>query len=178
MFFIYEYIFFKQIQKWLEKMTKNAPCNIVEAYKMALQEVEKNSENCYVEYNKVVDFCDNNEVCNLENSIKKNMLLFWSYDNMAKDEMKHKKYIEALNIWKKAKGLLESSEMRVELGQKMLDAVDRSKLSIPEKTKEIAEICRYMQQAYQNLGDADNVSKMKHLETSANTLMKSKRAKT
>ena len=158
-------------------MSKEAPKNIVEAYKNAAQEVEKNPKSRGVEYGKVVDFCDNDEACHLENSLKRNMLLFWSYDNMAEDEVGHKQFTRAIELWQKAKDLLKSPEMRVELGQKMLDMVDKSKMSIPEKTKEIAEICRYLQQAYKDLGDMENARKMEHLEKSATNLMKPRRLK-
>ena len=163
--------------KKVRKMTNNYPRNLVEAYKNASQEVRLNPKSRRIEYEKVVDFCDNNEACKLESSIKHNMLLFWSYDNMAEDEISHQQFAQALEIWQKAKTLLKSPEMKVNLGQKMLDMVDKSKLNIPEKTKEIIEICQYLQQAYQELGDMENAKKMQHLKNTATNLMKNKRNK-
>lgn len=165
------------VMKGVTGMAENMPKNIVEAYKRASQEVEKNPESRNAEYTKVVNFCDGNEECHWENSIKRNMLLFWSYDNMAEDEVEHKHYRQALEIWKKAKNLPKSAMVRAEVGQKMLDAVDKGNMSIPEKTDEIVEICRYLQRAYQDLGDEENAEKMARLEKAAGNLMKSTKGK-
>ena len=55
----------------------------------------------------------------------------------------------------------------------MLEAVDRSHLSIPRKAGIIADTAVYLQRAYQEAGDEDNSRKMKRMVEVASHLLRS-----
>lgn len=152
-------------------MSDQEPQNIVEAYAAASRTAAKYPEQAAV-YDKVVDFCENDAECRAENSLKRNMLLFWSYDHMAAEHMEKKEYEQALRLWRRARHLPQTPEMRIELGHKMLEAVDRSHLSIPRKAGIIADTAVYLQQAYQATGDEDNSRKMKRMIEVASHLLR------
>lgn len=152
-------------------MSEILPQNIVEAYTMASKAAMMNPELKDEAFESVSVFCENNDVCLAENSIKRNILLFWAYTNMASSKFEAGRFDETLAIWQKAKELTEDPETRIDVGFKMLETVERCRLSIPQKAKEIINICRYMQEAYQKLEDSDGLQKMEHLQASAEYLL-------
>ena len=152
-------------------MSEDKPCNIVEAYAVASKTAAKYPQKRRI-YDKVADFCENDRVCRTEDTVKRNTLLFWTYDHMAGEYAESKRYEQAFVTWRKALPLVWSPEEQIRLGQKMLDAVDHSRLSIPRKAGAIAETAAYLQQAYQQIGDEENSQRMKRMVDLASDLIK------
>ena len=73
-------------------MTKN----IVDAYRKVVNKYERG------DFHDVLSFCENDNECRDYNSLKKNVLIFWSYKNIAEYYEKEKKYIKAYDFWLKA----------------------------------------------------------------------------
>ena len=152
-------------------MTDVSPQNIVEAYTMAVKASEAKTETKLQAYDKVIAFCENNQECSLENSTKRNMLLFWAYDQVAEAKLAEKKYPDALDIWRKASRLPGEPEVKIKLGLKMLDAVDKGRFSIPEKARQIVEITGYLQKAYSENNDEAGMQRMERLQNTAAYLL-------
>ena len=152
-------------------MTEHLPQNIVEAYAAASKAAAYNPELKEEAFDKVAAFCENNAKCLIENSVKRNVLLFWAYSNMAEAMMETGRFDEALKVLHKAKDLPEENEDKINTGFKMLEAIDRCRFSIPQKAAKITEVCRYMQKAYSDAGDYDGIKKMEHLQAAAEYLL-------
>lgn len=152
-------------------MTENFPENIVDAYSQAVKAAALNPDLKEEAFGAVIDFCDNNQACSLDSSIKRNMLLFWSYNNIASAMIEAGKFEEAFEVLQKAKDLPEDAEARIDIGFKILEVLDRCKFSIPQKAVKIVDICHYLQNAYQSIGDTDGLQKMEHLQAAAQYLL-------
>ena len=152
-------------------MTENLPQNIVEAYAAASKAVAYNPDQKEEAFEKVVSFCENNAKCLVENSLKRNVLLFWAYSNMANAMLEEGRFEEALEVLQKAKDLPEENEAKIDTGFKMLEVIDRCRLSIPQKAEKITDVCHYMQRAYYAAGDQDGLKKMEHLQAAAEYLL-------
>lgn len=153
------------------------PQNIVEAYAKASKTAELNPKMRLDAYDEVISFCENDQKCSLENSLKRDMLLFWAYDNVAQSNMDAKRYHEALEVWQKAGKLIRSPQARIDLGTKMLEAADKSHLSIPQKAQKIVEITHYLQEAYHEIGDEPNFERIKRLNDVATYLLGGSKSK-
>ena len=99
------------------------------------------------------------------------MLLFWAYDKVAEAKLAEKKYPDALDIWRKASRIPGEPEVKIKLGLKMLDAVDKGRFSIPEKARQIVEITGYLQKAYSEKNDEAGMQRMERLQNTAAYLL-------
>ena len=164
----------KQMQKLKIFSYGLKPRNIVEAYVLAARASEMNPTAKMQAFRKVIDFCEQDVVCAKEDSIKRNTLLFWSYDKVAQAEMHHKRYGEALSLWLKSCSLSVSPYALIRQGNKMLSLIDSGKLNILEKAKNLCQIAVCLQKAYLETGQSEEAEKMKRLqEISASILQRS-----
>lgn len=64
--------------------------DILHYYRLASQQaaLARNPEEEIAAYNRVVNFCEKTEVCRLDDSIKRNSVMFWSYNNIGDALMK------------------------------------------------------------------------------------------
>ena len=161
----------------IAKTFENLPENIVEAYSQAARMTALNSDLKEEAFEKVIDFCDSNQQCSLDSSIKRNMLMFWSYSNIATAMVDAGRFEEAFDVLQKAQDLPEDAEDKIDIGFRMLEVLDRCKFSIPQKAVKIVDICHYLQEAYRVLGDQDGLQKMEHLQAAAQYLLNGSKRK-
>lgn len=96
-------------------MIRAVPKNIVQAYRLATEEIDDSDdlEQKIDAASKVIDFCAETDSCRLDDSIKKNQIMYWSYINRAKAyldknggesdyEYSRKNYIRALKNYNEA----------------------------------------------------------------------------
>lgn len=152
-------------------MTESIPQNIVEAYTQASKATMLNPKMKGAAFESVVDFCESDNQCRHEDTVKRNQLLFWSYNNAAISYFDDGNFDEALELWNKAKGLIDDANVKTDIGFKMLEAIERCRFTIPQKAVKIIEICQYLKQAYQQLNDSGGLQKMEHLQAAAEYLL-------
>ncbi len=158
-------------------MKENIPQNIVEAYIMAAKVGELEPEQKYKAFDDVISFCESNAECLAEDSLKRNTLLFWAYDKLAQSKMKEAKYVEAIDLWEKAQKLLQSPQTKVKLGNKILEAIEKSKIGISDKAKRIIRVTTYLQKVYSEIGDNESMNRMERLQNVAAFLLGNSKTK-
>ncbi|MBE6453711.1 MAG: hypothetical protein E7017_02350 [Alphaproteobacteria bacterium] len=158
-------------------MLKNAPQNIVEAYKLAVQASNLDPEIKLRVFDEVVSFCESNGACMKDDSIKRKTLLFWAYNRLAKANIDEGQYENALELWQKAQNLVYSPYGKIKLGNDMLDAVEKSKMPINDKAKLIIKVTALLYEAYNKTGDEENASRMERLQNVASYLLSSSKLK-
>ncbi len=158
-------------------MLENSPKNIVEAYKLAIQASNLEPELKVEAFDEVVSFCEKNDTCFNDDSVKRKTLLFWAYNKLAKANIDEGQYEKALDIWQKAQNLVYSPYGKIKLGNDMLDAVEKSKMPINDKAKLIVRITALLYEAYNKTGDEENASRMERLQNVASYLLNSSKLK-
>ena len=143
-------------------MTKN----IVDAYRKAVNEYEKDS------FHDVISFCENDIKCNEDNSLKKNVLMFWSYKKIATFYEKGKKYRQAYEFWQKAFVFAKKYETKIKIGHRLLELINKMRLPMAEKAVEIIKITGYMQKEYELKGNKESVLRISKLQDAAEKLLK------
>ncbi|MBE6467908.1 MAG: hypothetical protein E7004_04890 [Alphaproteobacteria bacterium] len=143
-----------------------SPNDISEVYKNALS-TRQNSD-----FGEVIAFCEKNQKCQKDNSLKKNMMLFWSYKKIALFYEKSKNYEKAYLFWQKVNKLQIKPELRVKVGHKLLRLVNDMKMPIDKKAGEIVKIAGYMQKAYKELGNVKSIERIAKLQSVAEKLLK------
>ena len=142
----------------------------MQAYKKALG----NKGN--IDFKNVISFCENNDKCKYDNSLKKNVLIFWSYKKVAEYYEKEKKYIKAYVFWHKAWGVAFSSSLKIKIAYHLLAQISKLHLSINEKAQEIVRVCNYLQKEYEKTGNTKGSLRISKLQEKALKLLnKSKR---
>lgn len=149
---------------------ENSPYDIVKAYGTASRVSALNPKMQFQEFSKVINFCEGKTSCDWDNSVKRNMLLFWAYNKIAEMKVNEGNYIEALNNWQKGCKLVRNTETRIKIGNKMLELIDKVQLNIPEKAERIIFITHYLYDAYNEIGDVDNAYKMARIKDIATNL--------
>ena len=158
-------------------MKENIPQNIVEAYTIAAKIGELDPEQKYKAFDEVISFCEGDANCWAEDTLKRNTLLFWAYDKLAQSKMKEAKYTEALDLWEKAQNLVQSSQSKVKLGNKILEAIEKSKIGISDKAKRIVRVTAYLQKVYSEIGDNESMNRMERLQNVAAFLLGNSKTK-
>ncbi len=152
-------------------MTDNLPQNIVEAYKNASQAALMFPKESGEAYEKVIEFCKKDADCVLDKTLKRNTLLFWAYNNVAEKAASAERYEQAIDNWLEAAELSKDVAVKIELGQKMLEAANLVDCNIPQKAQYITKISLLLQQTYLATGDEKAAEKMARLNDTANYLL-------
>lgn len=143
-------------------MTKN----IVDAYRKAVSESEKD------DFHDVVSFCENDKKCREDKSLKKNVLMFWSYKKIALFYEKGKKYRQAYEFWQKALFFAKKHETKINIGHKLLALINKMRLPMTEKAGEIIKVAGYMQKEYELKGNKESVLRILKLQDAAEKLLR------
>ena len=141
------------------------PKNIADAYKNAL------NNNLNSDFEKVISFCEKDEVCRDDNSLKKNVLMFWSYKKIAVFYEKGNKYKKAYEFWQKTLEFAGKSSTKINIAYKLLALLPKMRLSINDKAQEIVRICNYLQKEYENTGNSNNTLRISKLREKALKLL-------
>lgn len=142
-------------------MTKN----IVDAYRKVVNKYERG------DFHDVLSFCENDKKCREDNSLKKNVLMFWSYKKIALFYEKGKKYRQAYSFLQKALEFSGSPVEKIKIGHNMLILVNKMKISMKEKAEEIVRICNIMQKEYELKGNKESVLRIFKLQDAAEKLL-------
>lgn len=82
----------------------NEPHDITQVYRWAneVADSSKDLDDRIEAYDKVINFCNGNEICRLDRSIKKNTLLYWAYNNVAEAYLQKKHPFEAIEHYNRS----------------------------------------------------------------------------
>lgn len=142
-------------------MTKN----IVDIYTKVIKGY-KNGD-----FRSVVSFCEKNDTCKKDNSLKKNMLMYWSYKKIAMFYEKGKKYKKAYVFWQKAYDFALDSSLKIKAAHKMLALVDKMGLCVTGKAQEIVKISVLLHNEYERLGNKESVLRVSKLQDAAQKIL-------
>lgn len=122
-----------------------APKSIVQAYRLANEEIEnpKSPEQKIRAASRFIEFCRKSETCRLDNSIKRNQLLFWSYVRRAKA------YLD------KNRDGFDGGKMRENCVQALMNYSDA--LGVAVNQSDAYTVLDRMALLCERLGDFDNV---------------------
>ena len=151
------------------------PKNIVEAYKIAVLSAAFTPQDKIKVFEEVICFCENDKQCSRENSIKRNTLLFWAYNHLAKEYERRKNYNQAIFLWQKAYPLVESAEAKIRLGLKMLDVLNVGNFNLRDRAKNISELATILIQGYEQKGLEQEASNIKRLKKAADCIINGSR---
>ena len=152
-------------------IVENFSNDIVEAYAIASRASELNPEMQFHAFSKVINICEGKDRCNWDNSLKRNMLLFWAYNKIAKIKISEGNYLDAFDNWQKGCKLISKPTTRIKIGNKMLEAIDKSHLNIPDKAQRIIFTASYLRDAYAKIVDTDNADRMERIIDIASNLL-------
>ena len=143
-------------------MTKN----IVDAYRKAVSKSEKEG------FHDVISFCENDKKCREDTSLKKNVLIYWSYKKIALFYEKGKKFKQAYEFWQKAADFASKHEVKIMIGHKMLEMINKIRMPIFQKAGEIIKVAEYMRKEYEQNGNKESVLRISKLQDAAEKLLK------
>ena len=120
----------------------------------------------------MISFCENDKDCREDNSLKKNVLMFWSYKKIALFYEKNKRYNQAYEFWQKALNFATKYEVKINIGHKLLELINKMRLPMIEKAGEIVKVVGYMQKEYAREGNKESVLRISKLQDAAEKLLK------
>lgn len=141
------------------------PNNIADAYKKAL------GNNKNIDFRKVVAFCEKNEDCQKDGSLKKNVLMFWSYKKIAMFYEQGKKYKKAYEFWQKALDFAQRQPTKINIAYRMLEIVSKMRLPMREKAQEIMRVCNILQKEFEASGNEERALRISKLQEKASKLL-------
>ena len=141
------------------------PKNIVDAYRKAV------NKNEYADFEKVISFCEKDDKCKDDNSLKKNVLMFWSYKKIAAFYEKGKKYKKAYEFWQKTFDFTDRASVKIKIAYRMLALLSKFNLTMREKAQEIVRICNILQNEYEKIGNNESASRISMLQEKALKLL-------
>ena len=148
-------------------MEIKTPKNIVEAYKIASQVVSMEFEEKSAAFEKVIDFCESSHSCRMENSLKRNTLLFWAYNKCAQAKFDMQQFDKAVDMWLKAIELTDVAIAKIEVGDKILKSLEQGDVKISVKAKLIAKVASIVGEACQKTGQQEKALRMQRLQNTA-----------
>lgn len=97
------------------------PQNIMQVYRNATLEVDKASDydTKIAAYGKVINFCSSTLSCRLDRSVKKNMLLYWAYNNVAEAYINKHEVNKAVQNFRRALQLARSNREKSAVLEKL-----------------------------------------------------------
>lgn len=142
----------------LAETNNSLPQTIMEAFRLANDMVaeSRNLDDMIAAYDKVVNFCSGTVSCRMERNTKRDMLLYWAYDNIAR-AYRQKGLPAAANLYyQKALTLAHDDKQKARVLEKMLDAAGAEDLRVADKCRKILAIVNRLTVIYKkNSGSAD-----------------------
>ena len=158
----------------VERGINSSPISIVQAYKQAYELANQTSEpdRTIQAYAKMIDFCANTESCRWNPSIKRNTLLYWAHNNIAKALKEKNQPMEALRYWQKAIYLSGDNQQKICVWEQMLETWGTAPVCIIRRCKEIIKIIGQLIPIYVQEGQQYEVVRLKKLKEQIFELLK------
>ena len=156
------------------KSKKALPTSLIQAYKQAFDEAEQSSnpEKKIKAYIRVIEFCANTKSCRWNPDIKRNMLLYWAHNNIAKALMEERRYAEAIHYWQKSILLAIDEVQKINVWEQMIEAWGKTAVSLQQRCQEIIKIINPLSEAYAKTAQPLEIKRLAKLKQSLAELIK------
>ncbi len=157
-----------------EKNSETSPQTIMQAFRLAndLVAESKNLDEMIGAYDKVINFCSKSASCRAERSTKRDMLLYWAYNNIARAYRQKKMPEAALLYYEKALTIAPEDKQKSAILEKMLDVVGAQNLCVSEKCRKILEIVNRLTAIYKKYPDKADLRRITALGEKTLNLLK------
>ncbi len=148
-----------------EEVRTSSPQTLMQAYRQANREAEKTSDaDKKIEaYDKVINFCSNTRSCRFEKSMKRDMLLYWAYNNVARAYCQKKIPSAAMLYWQKALQVAPNDKLRRNILEQMVDTAGEETIPAAQKARNILKIAAQLAEIYKKQKDAENLRRIEKL---------------
>lgn len=150
------------------------PQNIMQAFRQANGKIteDSSSDDTIAAYDEVLRFCVGSDVCRLERSVKRDMLLYWAYCNIADAYIKKDMPTAACLYFEKALTMARSDDQKILVLEKMLDATGVQDLKVADKCRKIMGILTQLTKAYTQQGNQEDLQRICNLEQKTSAVLK------
>lgn len=157
-----------------EKREDASSQNIMHVFQMANNTIAESSniDEMITAYNKVINFCANSYNCRNEKSIKRDVLLYWAYNNIANSYCKKNMPEIALKYFEKALSVAVSDKQKTMALEAMLDAIAKENLRVSEKCRKILNITKKLSAIYSKNEDIYDLRRISDLSLKTKKLLK------
>lgn len=157
-----------------EKSSEASPQTIMQAFRLANDMVaeSKTLDEMISAYDRVINFCSNSASCRAERSTRRDMLLYWAYDNIAKAYRQKGVPEAALLYYEKALAAAPEDAQKSAALEKMLDIVGAQNLCVSEKCRKILGIVNRLTAIYKNKPDKTDLRRITALGEKTLNLLK------
>lgn len=151
-----------------------APVSIMQVYKQAYESAGRATvpDDKIRAYAKVIDFCANTHSCRWNPNVKRNVLLYWAHNNIAKALKEKNQPMEALKYWQKAIYLAGDTRQKVSVWEQMLETWGEAPVSVTQRCEEIIKLSASLSEIYMQEGLLHEVVRMERLKEKVSNLMK------
>lgn len=157
-----------------ERNTSPPPTSIVQAYKQAYEHASRTSDpdNRIQAYAKVIDFCANTKSCRWNPNIKRNVLLYWAHNHIARALKEKNQPMDALKYWQKAIYLAGDNRQKAGIWEQMLETWGEAPVSVTQRCEEIIKISGSLAKIYMQEGQLHEVVRLERLKEKVSDLLK------
>ncbi len=158
----------------VEEHTKAHPQTIMQAFQQANDMVaeSKNLDEMIRAYDKVINFCAGTPACRMERSTKRDVLLFWAYQNIARAYVKKKMPSAAFAYYEQALAVAHSDRQKAPLLEKMLEVVGSEDLSVADRCRKILKLANQLVDIYRKQPDNSDLHRINTLAQNTLELLK------
>ena len=114
-------------------------------------------------YDKVVRFCSGTVACRTERSTKRDVLLYWAYDNIARAYVKKGMPSAAELYFEKALGVAHDEKQKARVLERMLDAAGAQDMRVADKCRKILRIVNQLTDIYSRRPDNSDLKRINEL---------------
>ena len=145
--------------------SKTSPQTIMQAFRQASDLVAESStlDDMINAYDKVVRFCSGTVACRTERSTKRDVLLYWAYDNIARAYVKKGMPSAAELYFEKALGVAHDEKQKARVLERMLDAAGAQDMRVADKCRKILRIVNQLTDIYSRRPDNSDLKRINEL---------------
>lgn len=157
-----------------EKRELASSQNIMQVFQKANDIIAESSniDEMITAYDKVIKFCSNNYNCRNEKSIKRNVLLYWAYSNIASSYRKKIMPEIAFKYYEKALSVAVSDKQKTMALEAMLETIAKENLRVSEKCHKILRITKKLSVIYRKNADIYDLQRISALTDKTRDLLK------
>ncbi len=157
-----------------EKRDNASSQNIMQVFQNANNIIAESAsiDEMITAYDKVIKFCAENSACRNQRSTKRDVLLYWAYNNIANSYRKKTMPEVAFKYYEKALNVAVSDKQKSMAMESMLDVVAQENLRVSEKCHKILKITKNLIKIYRKNEDVYDLKRISELSLKTKELLK------
>ncbi len=157
-----------------EKRDNASSQNIMQVFQNANNTIAESSniDEMITAYDKVIKFCAENSDCRNKKSTKRDVLLYWAYNNIANSYRKKIMPEIALKYYEKALDVAVSDKQKTMALEAILEAIAQENLRVSEKCRKILKITKQLSSIYRKNDDIYDLKRILELSAKTRDLLK------